>query len=195
MNDNIQIPVTGENETPSMLSKSAVGLEDLGRIKAEAAAESAAAARNALERKEAPRGRRSNLGGPTMKLEVFNAVIPGWHLYWENDADARVERLLQNGFDFVTQEEAGMVRVAHRVVPDGDLDNRVSKFVGTTDDGKAMRAYLMKCPDEIWEDIQHCINDLADSRDRDILDSASRASDDRYQPKGYETKVVSGMRR
>jgi len=192
MNDDQKI--IGANESPAMLSKGAVGLEDLGRIKAEEAA-AAAAVRNVSERKESPRSRRTDLGGAQLKLEVFNAVIPGWHLYWENDSDARIERLLQNGFEFVTPEEAGMKRVTHRVVADGDLDNRVSKYVGTTEDCKAMRAYLMKCPEDIWDDIQHCINDLADSRDRDILESASRSTGDRYQPKGYETKVTSGFRR
>jgi len=185
--------VTGAGEVPSMLSKPAAGLEELGRIRAEAAAERAS--RNDSERPVASRSRRSNLGGATLKLEVFKSNLPGFHLYWENDADAKIERLLGEGFEFVTPEEVGMQRLTHRVVADSDLDNRVSKHVGTTDDGKAMRAYLMKCPNDIWEDIQYCINDLADSRDRDILESASRGNGDRYQPKGYETKVTSGTRR
>jgi hypothetical protein len=186
-----QTEAIGSNEVPATLSADAVSLENVGRKRAEAAA----ATRNSSEREEKPRSRRNpGLGGAQLKLEVGKAGIPGFHLYWENDTDARIERLLGAGFEFVTKEEVGMSQVTQRVVADSEIDSRVSKYVGTTDDGKPMRAYLMKCPDELWEDIQYCINDLADSRDRDILESANRGGE-RYQPKGYETKVNSGMRR
>ena len=181
----------GSTETPVTLSVGASSLEEVGRKRAEAAA----ATRNTSEREEKPRSRRNpGLGGAQLKLEIGKAGIPGFHLYWENDIDARLERLLGAGFEFASKEEVGMASLQQRVVADSEIDSRVSKYVGTSEDGKAMRAYLMKCPEDLWEDIQHCINDVADSRDRDILESANRGGE-RYQPKGYETKVTSGLRR
>lgn len=181
----------GTGEVPQTLESAGRGIEDVRRAREEAAA--VAATRNDSQRPAAPRSRRSNLGGAQLKLEVFNANIPGHHLFWENDVDARIERLLGEGFEFVTPEEVGMARMSNRVVADSDLSDRVSKYVGTTDDQKPMRAFLLKCPNDIWEDIQYCIADLTDARDRDILDAANR-SDDRYQPKGFDTKIVSGRR-
>jgi len=183
-----------QDEVPATLAKAAAGLESAVAARRQAAEAAATRNNGERERTSAARHRRTNLGGAQLKLEVGVASLPGYHLYWENDVDARLERLLSNGFEFVTPAEAGMQQVTTRVVVDSDVDNRVSKFVGTTDDSKPMRAYLMKCPLDLWEDIQHCINDLADSRDRDIRDSASQAKGDRYQPKGYETKVTSGTR-
>lgn len=188
------IPVMGETEVPSELAAAARGLENQAARRQEAAAAEATApaARRDSERSTAARKRRSNLGGASLKLEVFGR-IDGCHLYWENDDNNRLELLLNEGFDFVRPEEVGMARAVTRVVVDSELTDRISKHVGTTEDGKPMRAYLLKCPDDIWEDIQASIADLTEERDRDILESHHRA-DDRYQPKGYESKVKTGRR-
>ena len=176
----------GTQETPTMLSAAAVDGTAPRPARRGQDSEAAPVA-------SAPRKRRTNLGGASLKLEV-TTTIAGCHLYWENDIEARLERLLAEGFDFVSPSEVGMHNVTGRIVADTDVTDRVSKYVGTTEEGKPMRAYLMKCPDDIWEDIQDCISDLADSRDRDILDSANRATGDRYKPSGYDTKVSSGRR-
>jgi len=157
---------------------------------AEKAEALAAATRKNSERAEAPRSRRGGLGGPTLKLNVFG-TIDGFHLYWENDVDSKIQQLLQEGFDFVDPKEVSM---ESRVVVDGDTNNKVSKFVGTKEDGTPMRAYLMKCPLDIWEDIQHDIADLTASRDRAIRDSADAPSTDRYKPKGYQSELKTGRK-
>lgn len=186
----------GTTEIPTTLAQPA-GNSSTRQARREVEAAAAAAneevARLASQRASAKRSRRSNLGGAQLKLEI-TATIDGFHLYWENDVDARIERLLSEGFDFVTPSEVGMRNVTGRIVADTDITDRVSKYVGTTDDGKPMRAFLMKCPLDLWEDIQDCIADLADSRDQDILDSANRATGDRYKPTGYESKITSGRR-
>lgn len=182
-------PVVGGSEVPSELATAARGLEDQARLRQETVA---AAARRDSDRPAAPRKRRSSLGGAALKLEVFG-TIDGYHLYWENDDTNRIEILLNEGFDYVKPSEVGMERAAHRIVADGDITDRVSKFVGTTEEGKPMRAYLMKCPNELWEEIQDSIHDLTTERDRDILEAHNR-SDDRYQPKGYQSKIQSGRR-
>lgn len=182
-------PVVGETEIPMSLQTAARGLEDQARARQEKAE---AAARRDSERPVAPRRRRTNLGGASLKLEVHGS-ISGYHLYWENDDGHRLELLLSEGFEFVKPEEVNMARTSTRIVSDDDVTDRVSKYVGTTDDGKPMRAYLMKCPDEVWEDIQESIHDVTAARDRDILDSHNRG-DDRYQPKGYKSKIETGSR-
>lgn len=190
---NLDLPavdVIGETEIPASLASSARGLEDQARLRREAAAE--AAARRDSERPVAPRTRRTRLGGAQLKLDVVGR-ISGYHLYWENDQGHRLELLLEEGFEFVKPSEVGMARASERIVVDSEVTDRVSKHVGTTDDGKPMRAYLLKCPDEIWEEIQESITSLTDQRDRDILDSHN-TGDDRYKPKGYDTKIKSGRR-
>lgn len=186
----------GTSEAPTTLAKAAAGLEGLAaRREEQAAAQVAVAAtRDTSQRKSAARTRRTALGGAQLKLEVTIASLPGFHLFWENDTDNRLERLLQEGFEFCTPEEVGMARTATRVVVDSEITDRVSRHVGATDEGKPMRAFLMKCPLDLWEEIQDSISDLADSRDRDILESSDRGGE-RYQPKGYETKITSGLRR
>jgi len=184
-----------EKESSGAVTSSgeARGLEDVARVRrqrqeAEAQeTEEAQRSRDVQDRKQAARARLSNLGGLQLKLTVGH-TIPGMHLFWENDVDNRIERLLGAGFDFVSPDEVGMQSLTKRIVEDSEVTNRVSKYVGTTEDGKAMRAYLLKCPEELWEDVQMVVNDLADERDRDILESANRA-DDRYSPKGFETRL------
>lgn len=150
----------------------------------------AAAIRKNSDRSVAPRSRRGGLGGPTLKLNVFG-TIDGFHLYWENDTDSKIQQLLQEGFDFVDPKEVGMET---RVVVDGDISNKLSKFVGTKEDGTPMRAYLMKCPLDIWEDIQHDIADLTSSRDSAIRDSAETPAADRYKPEGYTSELKTGRK-
>ena len=183
------VAVIGETEIPASLESAARGLEDRARLRQEAAT---AAARRDSDRPAATRRRRSNLGGATLKLEVFGS-ISGYHLYWENDDGHRLELLLAEGFEFVKPSEVGMERTSTRIVSDDDVTDRVSKYVGTTEEGKPMRAYLMKCPLDIWEEIQESIHDVTAARDRDILDSHNR-DDNRYQPKGYKSKIETGRR-
>lgn len=190
------IPEIGTTEVPSTLAASARGLEDLARVREDrAVAAAVAATRDTSQRRTAARSRRTSLGGAQLKLEVTNTDVPGYHLFWENDTDNRLERLLAEGFEFCTPEEVGMARVSTRVVVDSEITDRVSRHVGATDEGKPMRAFLMKCPLDLWEDIQYSISDLADSRDRDILEAAENGGKERYQPKGFEIKITSGVRR
>lgn len=103
-------------------------------------------ARRQSDRPEAKRERPANFGGPRLKLSVIGE-IPGYHLYWENDENGAIEQLLYEGFSFVEPKE---VRMQSHIVADADVADRVSRYVGQKADGSPLRAYLMKCPDEIW---------------------------------------------
>lgn len=95
----------------------------------------------------ATRSRNEDLGGLQLKLSV-RGEIEGHHLYWANDDAGEIEQLLYEGFDFVAPEEIGR---AAELVADMDVGHRVSRYVGRLPDGSPMRAYLLKCPNELWE--------------------------------------------
>ena len=153
----------------------------------------APAARSADDRQQLPRTRAARTGGPRLKLNVFKE-IEGFHLYWANDEDAAIEQLLSEGFDFVKPDEAGMKSLTN-VVADADLTDRVSKYVGTKADGTPLRAYLLKCPNEVWEEIQAANQQQADEWDGQIRSGAVENVENRYVPKGFEIKVTTGQRR
>lgn len=114
----------------------------------------------------APRERENDLGGLTLQLHV-NGTIPGYKLYWENDENGAIEGRLEQGFDFVTQDE--LYAQQAKVVPDEEISSVLSRFVkGTRNDGQALRAYLLKCPDEIWAEIEGRRHAAADKWDQDI---------------------------
>lgn len=142
--------------------------------------------RRESERTEAPRSRRqSNLGGARLKLAVHGS-IPGYKMYWCNDDNNEVAELLSEGFTFVQPQEVSLTR---GIVTDADVADRVSKYVGTKANGEPLRAFLMKCPQDIWDDLQAYSQEQANEWDGAILAGAVGAVDSRYKPKGYETSI------
>lgn len=142
--------------------------------------------RRESDRSEAPRTRRqANLGGARLKLAV-HGTIPGHAMYWCNDDNNEIAQLLEEGFSFVKAGEVGLNR---GVVQDNDVDGRVSKYVGTKQNGDPMRAYLLKCPQEIWDDIQAASQDQANEWDSAILAGVVGNVDSSYSPKGHETRL------
>lgn len=120
--------------------------------------------RRASDRPEAARSRQSNFGGPRLKLSVIGE-IPGHHLYWANDEDGEIEQLLYEGFSFVEPKE---VKMQSHIVADADVADRVSRYVGRKADGGPLRAFLMKCPDEVWAEREASRYAQADSWDQAI---------------------------
>lgn len=125
-----------------------------------------------------------------MKLNVFGS-IPGYHLYWCNDEDAAIEQLLAEGFEFVQPAE---VKMESALVVDKDLDNRLSKYVGTRADGSPLRAYLLKATEELWQDFQDGNQAQADDWDEAIRQGEIEADRNRYKPTGYDIKLTTGRR-
>lgn len=134
-----------------------------------------------MERERVP-----DLGGMRLKLSV-QGEIPGHHLYWENDEHGRIEQLLYDGFEFVAPGEVGR---SSDVVSDLDLSNRVSRYVGRRDDGSPLRAYLMKCPNELWEERQAAGLAQASTWDQEIRHGRMKPQDgSQYVPQGYLSKL------
>lgn len=151
------------------------------------AAQAAASARRASEPEGATRVRPQQFGGVRMKLEVFGR-IPGYHLYWANNQNGEIESLIEEGFTLVTSDE---VSQAERIVQDADIGNCISKYVGTDAAGEPMRAFLMKLPEDMWQEREAMRYAQADTWDSDIKSGAIQGIDRRYTPLGHETKLVT----
>ena len=149
------------------------------------------AAREGAGRDAAPRTRRKNLGGARLKLEVIGD-IPGSHLYWANDHEGAIENLLYDGFEFVRPDEVGMVS---HIVEDTDLSNRISRFVGPKPDGTPMRAYLLKCSNEIWAEYEEAREEQASTWEADILHRQEAPGSHLYKPKGANTILDTSYRK
>lgn len=146
-----------------------------------------AAARREAERKSPARERKDTMGGMKLKLSV-NGSIEGYHLYWENDEDGAIETLLYDGFEFVSQAEVNMEKA---IVSDTDLGDRISRYVGAKSDGSPLRAYLLKCPENMWQDRENVRYKEADARDNDIRSRSSSPDTGQYRPKGYATTLAT----
>ena len=89
---------------------------------------------------------------PNQKLSVVE--IPGMHCHWMAGNSGRIQQALRGGYSFVTPEEVNLteVGIGNDAAGDGntDLGSRVS-VVGGAD---GMRLYLMKIPQELWEQDQ-----------------------------------------
>ncbi len=126
-------------------------------------------------------------GGLTLKLQV-NGNVPGYHLFWENDEDNALESRLYEGFEFVSPAE---VRMQSAVVADADLGDKVSKYVGKKADGSPLRAYLLKYPEDLWEEMQDMKQRQANEWDSAIRANTLGGLDkkERYNPKGADTVI------
>ncbi len=94
---------------------------------------------------------------PMQKLEVPPGTCPGYHLHWFNGDSIRIQRALQAGYEFVTQDEVQLNDTA--LGGDGlksgstDMGSKVSRVCGGGDiapDGQPNRLYLMKIKQEWW---------------------------------------------
>ena len=160
-----------------------------------ARAGAAAAVSRDSARVEAPRERTAGFGGPRLKLSV-PYTITGFHLFFENDDDnGAIEQLLYEGFTFVTPDEVGLTRKSAAIVADDDITSRVSRFVGKKADGTAMRAYLLKCPDELWKARELERYKQADDWETNIREDQRNPAADRYIPNGVKPLLNSQYRK
>lgn len=149
------------------------------------------------ERADTRRERSAGFGGPRLKLSVPQ-TIPGMHLFFQNDEDnGAIEQLLYEGFSFVTKAEVGLARKSETVVADEDVTDRVSRFVGRKEDGTPLRAFLLKCPEELWAQREEWAvqeaNDKEDSLRQSITNPDSQ--DGRYALRGSRPEFNRNYRK
>jgi hypothetical protein len=150
-----------------------------------------AVVRRDSQRPEAPRERAKSFGGPRLKLHVMGE-IPGFHLYWENDEEGAIEQLLYEGFEFALPSE---VRMASHIVQDADVADRVSRYVGKKEDGSPLRAYLLKCPDEVWVEREADRLLQADAWDEAIRAGKIQSDPSMYRPRSANIALDTKFRK
>lgn len=179
--------MTNSTQTPNQsntAAKSDATAND--RFAAARAARQRDMAARELRKESTERERPEDLGGLQLKLAVVGEV-PGHHMYWENDEDGKIEQLLYDGFDFVS---TGEVRRGSDLVADLDVTDRISRYVGRRNDGSPLRAYLMKCPDEIWKQRQARGQYQADTWDEEIRKGRmAPQGPTQYTPKGVSSSL------
>jgi hypothetical protein len=130
--------------------------------------------------------------GSMKRLEV-HGEIPGYKTQWSNDEGSRIATLIRYGFDFVKKGEIGL---NDRVVDANQaVDDKVKRRVGSGDGGP-IYAYLLKCPNEIWDMIQAQMQSGPDNFDRALMAGlmASRdAAAMQYTPKGVNNLDASEL--
>ena len=97
--------------------------------------------------------------------------IPGYHCHWMRGTPDRLAQAQRAGYTFVSGEEAETNNFDLAGDPEDsgstDLGSHVSQVASTSGgdldpDGNAIRMYLMKLPQELWEEDQKLIGDRND---------------------------------
>lgn len=107
-----------------------------------------AEAQRQTQAKQAARVRRPFANkDPNLPLPVIKGHVPRWF----NDEENRLPRAQDAGWEFVAPDEFPSFRASSQVAPNSDLGSRISVVCGTDEQGKSVRAYLMKIKKE-WYD-------------------------------------------
>ena len=107
---------------------------------------------------------RVPMSSPKAKLNV--PELAGFHLHWLNDDGNRIPQAIDGGYSFVNQGETivNSSDLAGQSVGEGtDLGSRISVWVGKKEDGSALRAYLMKIPNEFYREDQNMLQARVDN--------------------------------
>jgi hypothetical protein len=124
------------------------------------------------DRIETQRARRIPMSVPQARMAT--PAIPGYHLHWFNDTPGRIIQAQNAGYTFVNMEETHVnsrdVAGSSEDFGSSDMGTRISTVVGESADGGAQRAYLMKIPEEFFQEDQKAL----ESRNA-AIDQAMRA--------------------
>ena len=110
------------------------------------------------------RKKRIPLGVPRMKLNAEQR--PGYVRRWINDRPGRLHDAQLGGYEFVTSETSVGQDEATRA---SQMDSRVSRVVGTHEDGKPMIGYLMEIKKEFYDEDQEARDKRIDESERTIF--------------------------
>ena len=120
-----------------------------------------------LNRSERPQ--RVPINGLRDKIAV-RGQEPGWHYCWVNEDN--VDSYLLGGYEFVTHE----VRVGDR-----KIDN--ASMIGgkvATKAGNGITAFLMRCPQEIYEEEMALVQERTDDTEQSLRANLNSGADGRY---------------
>ncbi len=142
--------------------------------------------------------RRVPMSIPSQKLAVPS--IPGYHLHWMLGTPQRLAQAQQAWYEFVMHDEVDLATVGLGNSADSngstDLGSRVSLIAGgMSEGGQAVRLYLMKVKQELWEEDQRVLEGRNESiaavlrGDAVAGDGENPGGDitNRYTPKGLNS--------
>ena len=115
------------------------------------------------------------LGVPRMKLKTEQVV--GKVRRWINETQDRIGAAQEGGYEFVAQAETGSAGNADIASRHG-LDSRISKVVGTNENGEPLRAYLMEIDEDWYKEDQQAKQSKVDSTE----EALRRGADERGTP-------------
>lgn len=121
------------------------------------------------------RNKRTPFGVKQSKLSI-NKQLDGYHYRWVNDEPGRIAQAQAGDYAFVEPEEVGREKTS---------DSRVKELAGTHKDGSPMYTYLMRIPQEFFEEDQTSAQGYLDDIDTAIKGGKinQNAGDKRYVPK------------
>ena len=99
------------------------------------------------------RPKRISIHGTRDALEV-KGQEPGWHYCWVNED--RVDRYQNGGYDFVDHE---VIVGDRKIDAASQVGGRISKAVGLN-----LAGYLMRCPQEVYEEELGLVDQETDER-------------------------------
>jgi hypothetical protein len=122
---------------------------------------------NVAEKKNSNKN-RIPMSVPQQKLVA--PEIPGYHCHWMLGTASRLAQARKAGYTFVEDDETDVNNFDLGGNPEDsgntDMGSRVSIVAGgdTSPDGDAVRLYLMKLPQELWEADQAALGDLNEEK-------------------------------
>lgn len=127
-----------------------------------------------MARSKAERKQRIPLGTLRAKMTVdeeTRELYRGKRLRWVNDtADGRIQNAEDGGYAFV--HATGQEQIGEGGNANSDLGARVSRIVGTKEDGSPLRAYLMAIDEELYQEDQQVKQKEVDEIDSQIRNGA-----------------------
>src|SRR5260221_12957033 len=109
---------------------------------------------------------RGAIHGKRNKITV-TGTEPGFHYCWVNDDN--VERFIEDGYEFVTHD----VKVGDKAInKDSQIGGKVSKAMGN-----GVTAYLMRCTDEIHQEIHDMLNREVDDTEATMKGTLNSGKD------------------
>ena len=141
------------------------------------------------------RYRKMRVPGETIRRKLSYPGEDGYEMRWANDKDTRITDLLERGWDHVLKDEGKAVGdpdVANEVAQ--DLGTQVSRVVGAEDDGRPIKAYLMKIRKDWYEEDRKAKDDYLTQLEKQIKDGSAVGGHEiehKYIPSGG-TKIERG---
>lgn len=137
--------------------------------------------RESSDRSSGTPRRRMIGGGSKLGVDCTKLIERGYHPYWRNDLDGRVQEALANGYEFVSPSE--IEETSLRIGASELSDDKVSRIVGYTEKGEPIKAYLMKIKEEWFKENQAFYQNRAKAIDDAIRTGTTTPVEGAYSPR------------